>query len=207
MYRTQEIVSISLPNENWIEIFDNRYAVSDKGRVASIKSRHSLKEKVHILKPYISCGYLKVHIHYGSVNKTVSVHRLVAEAFVPNTQSLDQVNHKDGDKANNCKDNLEWCSPKYNSWHRTNVLNKKPKRYKLEESCYGIKVAQYTRMNELVCVYHSIQVASSKTGIESSNISRCANGKRKTAGGYIWKIYELSKRVENKPSLHSKRRR
>lgn len=70
------------------------------------------------LKPYIDKdGYCIVSIKENGVRKQKRVHRLVAEAFIPNPLNLEQVNHKDGDKTNNNVDNLEWCDDKYNVNH------------------------------------------------------------------------------------------
>lgn len=62
--------------------------------------------------------------------KSYMVHRLVAEAFIPNPENKPQVNHKDGDKQNNCVDNLEWVSKAENCWHRNNILGIRINRIK-----------------------------------------------------------------------------
>ena len=92
--------------ETWRNISDfERYQVSNYGRVKNLATNH-------ILKPFIaSSGYLAVAL--GSGNKRY-VHRLVAQAFIPNPTSLPQVNHRDENKQNNCVDNLEWCTASYN---------------------------------------------------------------------------------------------
>jgi hypothetical protein len=62
-------------------------------------------------------GYFRTNLAKDGVNKTVKVHRVVAEAFIPNPDNLPQVNHKDGNKQNNCVENLEWCSASENQKH------------------------------------------------------------------------------------------
>ena len=92
--------------EQWrdIEGFDGLYQVSNQGRVKSLKYG---KEK--ILKGVKSCnGYLTVGLCKDGKEVRKYIHRLVAEAFLPNPQNLPQVNHKDEDKTNNCVENLEW---------------------------------------------------------------------------------------------------
>ena len=110
--------------EIWKDIknYEGLYQVSNLGRVKSVerkvwcernKSFKVLKER--ILKLWKSnCGYLRVVLCIDSKTRYHSIHRLVAEAFIPNPDSLPQVNHKDEDKTNNRIENLEWCSGEYN---------------------------------------------------------------------------------------------
>ena len=118
-------------------------------------------------------GYRRIIVRDNGRIRTVFVHRLVAEAFVPNPKGLPQVNHKDGDKLNNRPENLEWCTNEENLRHRYDVLGK------------------YLR-KPILCIetgicYESAVMAAERTGINRANICECANGKRKSAGGYKWK--------------------
>lgn len=89
---------------------DRTVRVDDNGRVYDkpIKARQ-LKQGVH------SKGYKIVTLTKDGVSKTVFVHRLVAEAFIPNDKGLPYINHIDEDKTNNFVENLEWCTAQYNS--------------------------------------------------------------------------------------------
>ena len=87
--------------------FKENYLVYDDGRFYSIKRQCFMKPGI------TSCGYYE-HIIRG---KHVSVHRTVAQLFIPNPLNLPQVNHKDGNKANNSVSNLEWCTAYYNNKH------------------------------------------------------------------------------------------
>lgn len=88
------------------------YQVSNLGRVKSISNNKTKKEK--ILKCRRSNGYLYVALRVNRDVKQYGVHRLVANAFIPNPDNLPVVNHRDECKINNCVNNLEWCTHKYN---------------------------------------------------------------------------------------------
>lgn len=90
---------------------DTKYEVYDDGRIFSHISNI-------FLKPYVSqCGYLIVDVSLNKKRYTRQVHRLVAHAFIPNPDKFETVNHKDGDKTNNCVENLEWLTIKDNVRH------------------------------------------------------------------------------------------
>lgn len=115
--------------ELWVDIkgYEGFYQVSNFGRVRSLP-------RVIVRKGYVSqhfngkylksmidkCGYLHVNLYKDKL-KTVKVHRLVAEAFIPNPDNLPCVNHKDEDKTNNQVDNLEWCTHAYNNSYGTHI--------------------------------------------------------------------------------------
>ena len=107
------------------------------------------------------------------------VHRLVAETFIPNPQSLDTINHKDEVKTNNAVANLEWLS-------RTDNIN-----YGTRTKRAATTLSKHVQMfdkstGELLATFPSTIEASRITGINPGNISECCNGKRKFAGGYVW---------------------
>ena len=109
-------------NENkeiWKDIkgFEGHYQVSNFGRVKSIKFG-----KERILRPGKNKkGYLRVGISKNGESKTYSVHRLVAQAFIPNLNNLPQINHKNEDKTDNRVENLEFCDAKYNNTYGTRI--------------------------------------------------------------------------------------
>lgn len=108
-----------MPDEIWKDIvgYGGTYQVSSLGRVRSVSHVDSLG-RVHtgkILSPqHRTKNYLSVKLSYNNCGKSHNIHRLVAEAFIPNPNCLPQVNHKDENKENNAADNLEWCDSKYN---------------------------------------------------------------------------------------------
>ena len=109
----------SLENELWKSI-GNTYYVSSKGRIATTNHRGS--GKLSLMKPANNGqGYYTTVLVLNGKNKSVKIHRLVAQAFIPNPLKLATVNHKDFDKSNNCVENLEWMSAKENSLHAFNA--------------------------------------------------------------------------------------
>lgn len=120
-----------LPHEIWRDVvgYEGLYQVSNMGRVKSFKMR-----TVKILKTAIVQDYLKVCLSKMNESKTVRIHVLVAQAFLPNLYEKNQVNHIDGCKFNNRADNLEWCTPSENQQHALTVgLRKSGSEYSLSK--------------------------------------------------------------------------
>lgn len=110
--------------EVWKKIdgYNGLYEVSNTGKVRSWKKRNGGKRKNPkiIGKPKDSSyGYVALYNSEGS--KTETVHRIVANHFIPNPENKPCVNHKDGDKTNNCVDNLEWCTYSENINHAVDM--------------------------------------------------------------------------------------
>jgi hypothetical protein len=115
----------------------------------------------------------------NNVKQTCKVHRLVAEAYIPNPDNLPQVGHKDENPSNNCVENLYWTDPKENNNYGTHGLRISKANGK---SVYCV---------ELDKVFHSTREAERQTGIPHENIAACCRGDRyKSAGGYHWKYVE-----------------
>ena len=170
--------------ETWKEIagYEGLYEVSDLGRVKSLKYG---KEK--ILKPGKDTrGYLNVILFKDGKSKNSKVHRLVAEAFIPNPNNLDTVNHKDEVKTNNTVTNLEWMSIKDNNNYGTR--NKRVAESHINHPSLSKQVQMFDKSTgELLATFHSTHEAERVTGINQSNISKCCLGKLKSAGGYVWR--------------------
>lgn len=97
---------------NVLSLFDGKYEVADDGRIFSnVGKRKEMKGKI------TECGYRMIVLNVNGKKLYPLLHRLVAEAFIPNSNNLPEVNHKDGNKLNNNVDNLEWVTTKQNLIH------------------------------------------------------------------------------------------
>ena len=197
--------------EEWRDVKDYKglYQVSNMGRVKSLKrivwdSVRGYYKTVHerILKgKKSSTGYLQVHLYQDGKGKWCYVHRLVAEAFIPNPDNLPQINHISEDKENNHVDNLEYCTAKYNINHGTHnkrVSEKLRGRKHSEEHIKKMaeKLTNHPKKSKPVFSvdkvtgeikeYPSAHEAERQTGIAQSDITKCCQGKAKSAGGYYW---------------------
>lgn len=177
--------------EHWKAIagYEGLYEVSDQGRVKSLGNNKSRKEK--ILKPQkYSCGYFLVKLCKEGVVKQCLIHRLVAEAFIPNPNNLDTVNHKDEVKTNNVVSNLEWMSMKDNLNYGTR--NKRSAESIVEVLAKSVQMFDKST-GELLATFPSLCEAERVTGISRPNISNCCRNKQKYAGDYVWKYLQITR--------------
>lgn len=145
------------------------------------KKEYSFFKKGIKLIPHLkSNGYYVVTLCENNKHVEWLVHRLIALTFIPNPNNLPHVNHKDENKLNNNINNLEWCTPEYNYYYGTGL-----KKRKTNQKVKAIK--QYRIDGSYVASYPSINNAARTLNIKHYNIIACCKGKRKTAGGYIWK--------------------
>ena len=162
--------------EIWKDVkdYEGHYQVSDKGRVKSVKFGKEI-----ILKPGSCRGYLQVGLSKNGEIKRYTVHRLVAQAFIPNPNNLPEVNHKDEIKTNNNIENLEWCDHKYNINFGNRTQRSAEKQSK--------PVLQYTKDGKFVNELKSVMDVQRNLGYDHGHISACCLGKRKSANGFVWK--------------------
>jgi len=165
-----------------IKNFEGLYQITDHGNVISLNYRGNGKAKY--LKPSkCGSGYPYVVLYKNHKPKNCHIHKLVAEAFLPNPNNLYEINHKDEIKTNNYVGNLEWCTHEYNYHYGT--------RIERVAQSLSIPILQYTIDGKLVKEWKSINEAG-RNGFICTNIVKCCKGKygHKTHKGYIWKYKE-----------------
>ena len=103
-----------MTEEKIITIKEVNYIVSSDGKIYSTNSVGRAKYHQEISQRNNKDGYMQITVGKTGNRSQYRVHRMVAEAFIPNPDNLPEVNHKDNDRTNNCVDNLEWCTHTYN---------------------------------------------------------------------------------------------
>lgn len=171
--------------EIWKDIqgYEGKYQISNLGRVKSLGNSKTKKEKI-LAQTTDSFGYCKVGLYKDGKKKTVKVHRLVADAFIENKNSLPIINHKDENPSNNEATNLEWCDHTYNNNYGT-------RNERMSQS----NINNPKRSKPILCVetdtrYVSVHEASRKLNINYGNLCRALKYKEKTCGGYHWDYIE-----------------
>lgn len=172
------------------EGYENLYEVSNLGRVRRIGKKNG-----KCLKPYPNKkGYLQVDLTNNGKRKCCRIHRLVAKAFIPNPNNLEEVNHKDENKTNNMVTNLEWCTSEYNANYKTR--NKRIRATKEENNFWlnrkhsdtskdKMSVAKIgkNKNKKIYCEgrqpFNSCKECALFFGISPKNLSDCLVGRRK----------------------------
>ena len=144
-----------------IEGYEGLYQISTMGRVKSLRRNI-------ILRQGITNGYERVVLSTNNIPKGYSIHRLVANAFIPNPDNLPQVNHKDENKANNRVDNLEWCTQKYNVNYGTINIRKSQKQ--LNNKNKSKIVLQYSLDGTFIKEWKSTRDVQRNLGFNQSHI-------------------------------------
>ena len=160
-----------------IKNYEGRYQVNENGEVRSLNYNRS--GKVQVLKQRENTdGYCQVKLYKNGIKKLYYVHRLVADAFIPNPDNLPQVNHKDENPRNNRLFNLEWCTNEYNLNYGT--------RNQRSSSSRSKSVKQYSLDGIFIDEYPSTHEVNRKLGFNQGLISAVCIGKYNQAYGYRW---------------------
>lgn len=188
------MVEIWKPIKEW----EKFYLISNFGRIKSLdritrNGRGLFLKKGRILKTNTNNkGYEFVRLIDKDRNTKVYIHRLVAEAFLPNVENKKEVNHLDCNPLNNIVTNLEWCTHKENMSYMSKLGRSRKTGEWLEKLRYknilnGKKVYQIElKTNRVVKVFETIQSVK-KEGFEPSCVCWCCKGVRKKHKGYIWR--------------------
>lgn len=163
-----------------IKNFPNYY-ISEDGHVYRKRDMHEItyqKSKV---------GYISVYLWNNGYHKRKYVHRLVAEAYLNNSDNRPCVNHKDENKSNNNVSNLEWCTYQYNNSYGNSTPTKKAIEAR------KIPVVQMSLDGDIIAEYESASEAMRQTNNHQANISACCRNKIKSCGGYKWQYKQQIK--------------
>lgn len=206
-----------MTQEIWkpVKEYEGLYEVSNMGRIKGLTRNQIKKQGIS------NWGYSTVTLSRNSAARKKLVHRLVAEAFIPNPDELPEVNHIDGDKQNNSVGNLEWCTASENLKHAWNLGLTKGKtgqhmsqfsRTKMSNSLkgkfdgeknpmYGKTRPDVAKRNRetgksVMCVetgkvFDTLVVAGCSVGLTPYAIGNVCRGLNKTAGGFHWKYVEV----------------
>jgi hypothetical protein len=173
--------------------WEDSYMVSNLGRVKSldryVPHRNDgyfqfIKGKIRKTK-FNNGGYEMITLKKNGKEKTCLVHRLVAEAFLPNSDNLPEVNHKDEDVKNNTLENLEWCDRIYNLHYGTAMQRRSEKII--------TPVIQFTLDGELIRKWDSMKDVENALGINRGNVSNACSGRCKSVGGSKWEYYDTDR--------------
>lgn len=165
---------------------DRTVTVVDGGRTYEKPlSGKQMKQSMH------DKGYKIVSLTKNGKTKMLFVHRIVAEAFIPNPDNLPMVNHKDEDKTNNFLENLEWCTAAYNRTYGK-AVERQAKKIRGRESEKRVAVIQRRPDGSFKERFPSMTEAAKVMDGSISAISAVCKGKRKMAYGYLWEYADCS---------------
>jgi hypothetical protein len=186
------------------------YTIDADGTIISLERLHPrwrtiIKDKPKVMKPSMSGkkrNYLSIRLtNLEGISKVFKVHRLVAEAFIPNPENKPQINHIDGDTTNNKVSNLEWCTNSENQLHayrtglkfgmsgKDNPAYGKPGVYKNKRGAdhnRSTRVVQLGANGTVIAGYESGILAAESVGGNSSNIMKACRGLIKKSAGFAW---------------------
>ena len=168
-------------DEIWKDIvgYEGLYQVSNTGKIRTLNLRCYLQEKSTQIN---NRGYLTVLISKNGKQKRKTVHRIVAETFIPNPNHFLQINHIDENKENNVVSNLEWCDSSHNN--KCYALNH-PNRKRTGKRC-SRRVQQLSLNGMFIREWNNSREIFLETGMSDWSISQCCRGVWKTAYGYKW---------------------
>lgn len=186
--------------EEWKSLadYDGEIEVSSLGRVRRKNGRRRfLKQQI------VRGGYLAVHIRITrlGINKLAKTHRLVAAAFIPNPDGLPSINHKNEVKTDNRVENLEWCTPAYNTRYGTGIERRAfSSRNQPHRSC---PILQYSMNGEFIQEFPSFKEVQRYFGKTYSSVWAACNGRADSAYGYKWAYKYIEGNKTTMPNSYS----
>lgn len=174
--------------ENWKPVigYEGIYEISNKGLIRSIDRVIQINGTSHRIKGRVlsiytdNLGYQRITLSKEGKLHTMCIHKLVAEAFIPNPENKPCIDHIDTNPSNNCVDNLRWCTHSENMNNPLTILNSR-------EGHKHKPVLQYDLKDNFITEYISGKEAARQVNIQQASLVRCLQGIQKTAGGYKWR--------------------
>ena len=193
MTNQEFIESIRLKNEEWRDVsgYEGLYMISSFGRVLGFSRKikifygQIMDTKTKIMSPYLTGrGYYSVTLSKDGETKRKYIHRLVAEAFIPNYEHKTQIDHIDGNKTNNKKENLRWCT---NSENQLNpITSKKKSATRTGKECPKLFVPIVAIDEEKNVIHFKSFKEAEQYGFDKSNIHKVLKGEYNQHKGYRW---------------------
>lgn len=182
--------------EIWKDIneFEGYYMISSYGRVKSVIRTVKSCDRIggyrtvneRIMSTRIDkYGYLTVKLNKDGHFKHCTIHRLLAQAFIPNPNNLPSINHKDENKLNSTISNLEWCSVQYN-----NLYNHRQEKIAIklrENNKTGKAILQFDACGNIINEFSSLRDLNRKLGVSRTEVRNCCIGNRSSYHGCMWK--------------------
>ena len=171
--------------------YEGLYEVSNLGKVKAIKWHRGEEEKE--MKPYTTYkGYLRLRLCKNGKGKQFQIHRLVAEAFIPNPENKPYIDHINTDRTDNRVENLRWVTNKENC---NNPISKQ-NYSKSNKVKTAVPILQFDKNMNFIKKWESMTDAETSLGIKSRLSEYCGNKYgRKTAGGFIWRYADDYERI------------
>jgi len=159
----------------WIKGFEGTHSITKEGKIYRYKNGKAIE----VAQCNHTQGYLYSTLTVNGTSTNVLVHRVLAEAFIPNPENKEHVNHDDGNKKNIELSNLIWATPSENAMHA----------YATKLNTHERKVQQFTKEGVLIATYDSIEKAQIALGRPGKKNIACALRleRCKTAYGYVWR--------------------
>ena len=187
-----------------VKNYEGLYEVSDLGLVKSLDRVHDLGNRKCLYRGKLmqardnGMGYLRIKLSKNNKARRVMLHRVIAEAFIPNPFNYKTVNHKDGNKKNNTISNLEWCTQKQNVKHAIKMGLIDIEKLKRRSSKIGKKTITKIAGHNSISVfntntktyYKSITEAASCNGLNRKKLSKMIHGKIVNKTSFIIEKYK-----------------